>query len=100
MNLQIVTTPKTILITDANDNKILIVKTQDGFEFHSTVNQTRLNKVIIGIQKTIKNILTSPTNNRDNYRVRFDKLGKQLSEVKTHSFITIKNVLVKDEICV
>jgi hypothetical protein len=91
--LTIVSTPKSITIVDGNQNKLVVLKTENGIEFHSVIETPRHNKNILAIQQKLNTILKAPSNNRDNYKVRFERLRKQLTDIPTHSFITIKRVL-------
>jgi len=93
MILKIVSTPTSITITDSIDNRLVVVKTKSGIEFHSQIDSHKTSQKILDLQKEIKRIILNPNNNRDNYRVRFDRLAKELTEVKTHSFITLKHKL-------
>jgi len=93
MSLTILTTPKSITIKDADNNSLVVVKTEIGIELHSRVETNKKNKPMLNLQATIKNIVLNPKDNRDNYKVRFAQLAKALTEVNTDSFTVLQNKL-------
>ena len=72
-------------------NNLVVRKGTADIEFYSSADTARANKNILDLQNAIKAQLTKKT--KDNYKVRFDKLAKHFSSIKTHSFVTLKNQL-------
>lgn len=87
-------TPTSITIYDGNQNRLIVRKGENDIEFHSTADSVKASNNILSLQQAIRGELKKKS--KDNYRVRFDKLAKHLSAIKTHSFITLKNQLVCD----
>ena len=89
--LTITTTPKSISITDSDKNRIVVVKGETGIELHSSIETNKHSNVMLELQRKIGSVITNPKNNRDNYKVRFDRLKKIIESVNTKTFKTIQN---------
>ncbi len=93
MNISITTTPKSISITDSDNNRITVLKTATSLEFHSRLSSNRQSAVMNECANTIKKIVLNPKDNRDNYKVRFDKIAKALTSANVRTLLTAKNAL-------
>jgi len=89
--LKILTTPKSISITDSDNNRIIILKGENGIELHSTIETSKKTAVMLELQRKISTVISTPKNNRDNYKVRFERLKKIIENVNTRTFMTIRN---------
>lgn len=98
MKLKIITTPKSITVSDDNGNKLSVVKTTTEILFTSTVMDAKVTTPIHNLQKEIKNVILNPKDNRDNYRVRFDKLNKEIAQLEAHTFLSLLKRIQKMEI--
>ena len=92
MKIKIFTTPSSITIRNEFNDALTVIRTSKKIELHSVISDGKKNNVILSIQKLISERICKP-NQKDNYKVRFEKLKKELSEINTHSFLTIKRVL-------
>jgi len=89
--LTITTTPKSISIADSDRNRIVILKGEKGIELHSTIETSKKTANMLELQRKLGAVITNPKNNRDNYKVRFDRLKKIIEGVNTKTFKTIQN---------
>lgn len=89
--LTILTTPKSISITDSDKNRIVILKGENGIELHSSIETSKKTNIMLELQRKISKVITTPKNNRDNYKVRFDRLKKIIEGVNIKTFTTIRN---------
>ncbi len=78
--LQIKSTPKTIQITDNNGNTMTVIKTDDGIQFHTKIEQMRIKNVILSIQTKLKNRLINFENKKLSFKDRLGKIQRELSE--------------------
>lgn len=97
MKLVILTTSKSISITDDVGNKIIIVKANDGIQLHSSIEQSGKAKGMLELQRKLTAIIKNPKSNKTNYAVRFEKLAKALTEINTSTFRTVLNGVDKIE---
>lgn len=89
--LTITTTPKSISIVDSDRNRIVILKGAASIELHSTIETNKKAANMLELQRKLGSVITNPKNNRDNYKVRFDRLKKIIEGVNTKTFKTILN---------
>lgn len=93
--LRIITTPQSITIQDANDNRLIVRKTIIGIQYESRVNNVGVSKRITQLQAQIKAFILNPTSSKENYEKRFKRLAKMLNEPQTHSYMTLSNLMAK-----
>ena len=91
MKLTITTSPKSITIVDSENNRMTILKGENGLEFHSSTAKKANQMLELG--KAIKKSILNPSSSKDNYRVRFNKLTKQLTEINKPTFLSLRNAL-------
>lgn len=91
--LKVTNASGSITITDSDNNRLTVLKTGSSIEFHSQLSHNRVNRHLLSLQTRIKQIILNPTNDRDNYKVRFANVGKLISGLKSNSFASLSNSL-------
>ncbi len=91
MKLTILVTPKSITIRDNDRNTIIIVKDGNGIQLHSSIETSKKASNMFELQRKLSKLIVTPKNNRDNYKVRFERLAKYLAEINISTFKTVLN---------
>ena len=89
MKLVITSTPKSITIADSDNNRISVAKTTNGLEFHSSITSP----LALMVQNKIKAIVLNPSDSKDNYKVRFSRLSKALTDINKPTLRGLVNSL-------
>ena len=97
MKLTINTTPKSITISDDNGNKLTVLKGESGITIQSVISDVKVSRQVYKLQKEIKRIVQNPKDNRDNYRIRFDRLSRTIAHMDAHSFLSLIKRIEKNE---
>ncbi len=93
MSLKIWTTATSITIADNNENRVTVLKTKTGVEFHSSLATSGVNKDLLTLQETIKYRLLNPDKDRDSYKVRFNNIAKLVKESNVDSFHKLNTLI-------
>ncbi len=95
MSLKIFTAPKSITITDSDNNTVTVLKTSTGFEFYSKIANNGVNRHITAIGESVQRYIMNliKEKNRDNYNIRFKNLAKIINGTKATSFSTLNKAM-------